>query len=92
MEMISAIVIGFVAGVASTIIWPRKDDPFGVLQAILLGIAGALFAGTLGGYTAWYGLTELNGLVCLMIGAIIALLVGKLASRRRIPVDAVHDS
>ena len=76
------IVIGGIAGVIAKAIMPGKD-PGGCIVTILLGIAGALLAGFLGNLIGWYEPGEGAGFIAAIVGAILILLIYRLAVRRR---------
>jgi uncharacterized membrane protein YeaQ/YmgE (transglycosylase-associated protein family) len=76
------IVIGLVAGVLGKLIMPGKD-PGGFIVTILLGIAGALFAGFLGQAVGLYAQGEAAGWIGATVGAIILLAIYRLVMRRR---------
>lgn len=77
------IVIGFVAGGIAKLIMPGKD-PGGCIITILLGIGGAMLAGTLGRLVGWYSSpTEGAGFVAAIIGAVLILSLYRLLLKRR---------
>jgi uncharacterized membrane protein YeaQ/YmgE (transglycosylase-associated protein family) len=76
------IVIGLVAGVLGKLIMPGKD-PGGFIVTILLGIAGALFAGFLGQAVGLYAQGQVAGWIGATVGAIILLAIYRLVMRRR---------
>lgn len=80
--VIGWIVIGLLAGGIAKLIMPGRD-PGGCIVTILLGIAGALLAGFLGRALGWYGPGEGAGFIAATIGAILILLIYRLAVRRR---------
>ena len=81
MGFIGTIVIGLVVGVVAKLLLPGRD-PGGFLMTILLGIAGALVATYLGQAMNLYAVGESAGFVGAVVGALIVLLVYRLAFRR----------
>jgi uncharacterized membrane protein YeaQ/YmgE (transglycosylase-associated protein family) len=79
---LSWIVIGLVAGVLGKLILPGKD-PGGFIVTILLGIAGALFAGFLGQALGVYAQGQVAGWIGAAVGAIILLVIYRLVMRGR---------
>jgi uncharacterized membrane protein YeaQ/YmgE (transglycosylase-associated protein family) len=79
---LSWIVIGLVAGVLGKLILPGKD-PGGFIVTILLGIAGALFAGFLGQALGVYAQGQVAGWIGATVGAIILLVIYRLVMRGR---------
>lgn len=80
--IIGWIVIGGLAGLIAKFLTPGRD-PGGCIVTILLGVAGALVAGWLGHAIGWYRTGEGAGFVAAIVGAIIILLVYRLATRGR---------
>lgn len=66
------IIIGGIAGAVGKLIMPGKD-PGGIIVTILLGIAGALLMGFLGGLTGWYKAGAGPDFIAAVIGSIILL-------------------
>lgn len=83
--IISIIVIGFVAGLLARALVPG-DDSMGLVATTVLGIVGSLIGGFLGyalfGADKASGAFQTSGLIGSVIGAIIVLLVVRLAGRR----------
>ena len=79
---IAWIVIGLVAGGLAKLLMPGKD-PGGCFITILLGIAGAFFAGWLGHALGWYKTGEGAGFIAAVVGAFILLFIYRLIARRR---------
>lgn len=83
--IISIIVIGFVAGLLARALVPG-DDSMGLVATTVLGIVGSLIGGFLGyalfGADMASGAFQTSGLIGSVIGAIIVLLVVRLAGRR----------
>ncbi|MCZ2076201.1 MAG: GlsB/YeaQ/YmgE family stress response membrane protein [Bryobacteraceae bacterium] len=80
-SIIGWIVFGLVVGVIAKLLMPGKD-PGGFIVTILLGIAGALLGGYIGRALGWYGPGEGAGFLMALIGAIILLVLYRLAFRR----------
>jgi uncharacterized membrane protein YeaQ/YmgE (transglycosylase-associated protein family) len=83
--IIAWIVIGGIAGAIAKLLMPGRD-PGGCIITVLLGIAGALFAGWLGHQIGWYKANEGAGFVAAIVGAFILLLIYRLilgVTRRR---------
>lgn len=77
------IVIGFVAGGIAKLLMPGKD-PGGCIITILLGIGGAMLAGTLGRLAGWYSEPgDGAGFVAAIVGAVLILFVYRLVLKRR---------
>lgn len=81
MGLIGTIVIGLIVGVVAKLLLPGRD-PGGFLMTILLGIAGALVATYLGQAMNLYAVGESAGFVGAVVGAVILLLIYRLAFRR----------
>lgn len=65
-------IIGLVAGAIAKLLMPGKD-PGGIVITILLGVAGSVLAGFLGGAMGWYQPGESAGLIMSVIGAVLLL-------------------
>ena len=75
--------IGLIVGVVARLLKPGRQN-MGILLTIVLGIAGALFAGWLGQLVGWYGEGEAAGFIAAVVGAIILLfLVGLVRKHTR---------
>jgi uncharacterized membrane protein YeaQ/YmgE (transglycosylase-associated protein family) len=55
---------------------------FGLIVAILLGIAGALVGGFLGRAVGWYGPNDAAGFLMALVGALVLLGLYRLTLRR----------
>jgi len=82
MEFIWMLVIGLIVGALAKFIMPGKD-PGGIIVTILIGIAGALIAGFLGRTLGWYGPNEAAGFIASLVGAILLLVIYRMATRGR---------
>jgi uncharacterized membrane protein YeaQ/YmgE (transglycosylase-associated protein family) len=66
------LIIGLAAGALAKLIMPG-DDPGGILVTMVIGVAGALFAGLLGRAVGWYEPGEGAGFIAAVIGSIALL-------------------
>lgn len=82
MNIIWMAIVGLIAGALAKLVMPGKD-PGGILITMLLGMAGALLATFLGQATGWYGPNEGARFIGAFIGAVILLLIYRLATGRR---------
>ncbi|QDW66190.1 GlsB/YeaQ/YmgE family stress response membrane protein [Luteimonas granuli] len=76
------ILLGFVVGVLARLIKPGRQN-IGIILTVLLGIAGALFAGWVGRMAGWYAEGEPVGFVASLIGAIVLLFIAEAVNGRR---------
>lgn len=80
---LSWIVIGLLAGGIAKLLMPGKD-PGGCIITILLGIGGAMLAGTLGRLIGWYDEpTDGAGFIAAVLGAVLILVLYRLILKRR---------
>jgi uncharacterized membrane protein YeaQ/YmgE (transglycosylase-associated protein family) len=83
--IISLIIIGAIAGFIARALVPGKD-PMGIGATILLGVVGSFIGGFLGwalfGKDMSEGALQPSGIIGSIIGAIIALLIYRAATRR----------
>ena len=82
MAVLGWILFGLVVGAIAKLLMPGRD-PGGFIVTILLGIAGALLGGFLGGALGLYGEGEAAGFLMSLLGAIALLLIYRLAIGRR---------
>lgn len=82
MSIITMLVIGLLVGIVAKFLMPG-DDPGGIIVTILLGIAGSFVAGYIGRAAGWYNPGEPVSFIASVVGAIILLLLYRLAFRRR---------
>ena len=75
MEIIAFVIMGLIAGFIARAIVPGRD-PMGLLGTLILGVVGALIGGFLFG-----GPDNAVGYLGAIVGAVLALLVYKLATR-----------
>jgi len=79
------ILLGLIAGAIAKLILPGKQGG-GWIATLLLGVAGALLAGWLGGILFGYsyeGFFDITSWIVAIVGAIIVLLIWGLITRRR---------
>jgi uncharacterized membrane protein YeaQ/YmgE (transglycosylase-associated protein family) len=83
--IISLIIIGAIAGFIARALVPGKD-PMGIGATILLGVVGSFIGGFLGwalfGKDLNEGALQPSGIIGSIIGAIVALLIYRAATRR----------
>ena len=83
--IISLIIIGAIAGFIARALVPGKD-PMGIGATILRGIVGSFIGGFLGwalfGKDMNEGALQPSGIIGSIIGAIVALLIYRAATRR----------
>jgi uncharacterized membrane protein YeaQ/YmgE (transglycosylase-associated protein family) len=82
MHIIWMLIIGLVVGALAKLAMPGKD-PGGIIVTMLLGVAGALFAGYLGRATGWYHEGEGAGFIASFVGAFVLLGVYRLFLGRK---------
>jgi uncharacterized membrane protein YeaQ/YmgE (transglycosylase-associated protein family) len=82
MEILSWIVFGLVVGALAKLVMPGRD-PGGIIVTMLLGIAGALLGGFLGQAMGFYRPGEPAGWIVSILGAVVLLLIYRLAFARR---------
>ena len=75
MELLGAIVIGFLAGIVAKLITPGRPKPQGFILTTVLGIVGAVGAKFLGEAMGLYGPGDSAGFLGAVIGAVIILLI-----------------
>ncbi len=76
------ILVGFVVGLLGRFFMPGNNR-MGCLLTIVLGIAGAVFAGWFGREMGWYAAGQPAGFVGAIIGAIALLALLRLVSGKR---------
>lgn len=84
MDILWAIVVGFVVGLLAKLIMPGRD-PGGVIVTILLGIAGAIVATFLGRAMGWYAAGQSAGFIASIVGSVILLLLYRMIRGRSLP-------
>lgn len=75
--MLWTLIIGLIVGAIAKLITPGRD-PGGCIITMILGIAGAAFAGFLGRSLGWYQPDQAAGFIGAIIGAILLLLIYRL--------------
>jgi uncharacterized membrane protein YeaQ/YmgE (transglycosylase-associated protein family) len=78
------ILLGLIAGTLAKFLMPGRD-PSGCIFTVFLGIVGALVGGLVGTYLGWGAVTQgsfdLRSIGIAVIGAMLLLLIGRLARR-----------
>ena len=82
MGIIWTILIGFFIGIVAKFLMPGRD-PGGFIITVLIGIAGSIIAGYLGGALGWYRVGEPAGFIASVIGAMILLFGYRMVAGRR---------
>jgi uncharacterized membrane protein YeaQ/YmgE (transglycosylase-associated protein family) len=84
MHLLWSLIVGLVVGVIAKMIHPGKD-PGGIVVTMLLGIAGAMFAGFLGRTLGMYHAGDAGpGIIASVIGAVILLVIYRAIFRHRL--------
>jgi uncharacterized membrane protein YeaQ/YmgE (transglycosylase-associated protein family) len=81
MHIVWTCLVGLVVGVVAKFLMPGKD-PGGLIITMLLGIAGAFVASFLGGMLGWYAAGSGAGFIMSVLGAMLILLLYRLATKR----------
>ena len=76
--IIGWIVFGLIVGALAKLVMPGKD-PGGIIVTILLGIVGAVLGGFAGRALGLYGPSDSAGIFMSIFGAIIVLLIYRMA-------------
>jgi uncharacterized membrane protein YeaQ/YmgE (transglycosylase-associated protein family) len=76
------ILFGLVVGAIAKLLMPGRD-PGGFIVTMLLGIAGALLGGFLGRALGWYREGEPAGFLMSLVGAVVLLLIYRMAIGNR---------
>ncbi len=84
MDIIYTIFIGLIVGAVAKLLMPGRD-PGGLIITTLIGIAGAMLAKFIGQALAWYAPGESAGFLASIVGAILLLLLYRMAAGRRNP-------
>ncbi len=82
MAIIGILIVGLLVGIVAKFLMPGKD-PGGFVVTSLLGVAGSLVAYYLGSTLGWYLPGEPVGFLASVIGAMILLVIYRLARRRK---------
>ncbi|HJS32456.1 MAG TPA: GlsB/YeaQ/YmgE family stress response membrane protein [Alphaproteobacteria bacterium] len=80
MWIIGVIVIGFVVGLIARFVLPGRDS-LGIILTTAVGIAGAFLAQFVGQAAGLYGYGQPAGFIASIIGAIVLLLLLRVARR-----------
>jgi uncharacterized membrane protein YeaQ/YmgE (transglycosylase-associated protein family) len=84
MHLLWSLIVGLVVGAIAKMVHPGKD-PGGIVVTMLLGIAGAMFAGFLGRALGVYHEGDAGpGIIASVIGAVVLLVIYRAISRRRL--------
>ena len=84
-SLIWALIIGLIVGALAKLIMPGRD-PGGIFVTMMLGVAGSLVGRLIGRLLGMYGPGEHAGIIMSLIGAILLLVIYRLAIRHRRPV------
>jgi uncharacterized membrane protein YeaQ/YmgE (transglycosylase-associated protein family) len=84
MHILWTCLIGLLVGAVAKLLMPGKD-PGGMIVTMLLGIAGAFVAGFLGRLMGWYAEGSGAGFIMSVVGAMLILLIYRLAKKRSAP-------
>jgi uncharacterized membrane protein YeaQ/YmgE (transglycosylase-associated protein family) len=82
MEILSWIFFGLIVGLLAKLLMPGRD-PGGIIVTMLLGIAGAFVGGWAGQALGVYRPGQPAGWLMSILGAIVLLVVYRMAFRRR---------
>ena len=82
MHILWMLLIGLIVGAIAKFIMPGKD-PGGIIVTMLIGIAGSLIAGFVGRALGWYAAGEPAGFIASVVGAILLLIIYRLATKGR---------
>ena len=82
MGILGWIIFGLVVGALAKFLMPGRDGG-GIIVTMLLGIVGALVGGFLGRALGLYGPNEPAGFVGALVGAVVVLLIYRMATGRR---------
>ncbi len=82
MSIVVTLLVGLVVGVIARLVVPGRD-PGGAGITIVLGLAGAFIAGSLGQALGWYAAGEAPGIVASVIGAVLLLAIYRVVAGRR---------
>jgi uncharacterized membrane protein YeaQ/YmgE (transglycosylase-associated protein family) len=82
MGILAWILFGLVVGIIAKLLMPGRD-PGGFIVTILLGIAGAVLGGFVGRAMGFYGPDDAAGWIMSILGAMLLLIVYRLAVRPR---------
>ena len=83
MNILWAILVGFIAGLIAKIITPGDPKPRGFILTTVLGIVGGLLGTFLGQAIGLYGPNDSGGFIGAIVGAIIILIIWRQIARPR---------
>ena len=84
MHLLWSLIVGLVVGAIAKMVHPGKD-PGGIVVTMLIGIAGAMFAGFLGRTLGVYHPGDAGpGIIASVIGAVILLVIYRAIFRHRL--------
>jgi uncharacterized membrane protein YeaQ/YmgE (transglycosylase-associated protein family) len=83
--LIWMLIVGLIVGALAKLIMPGRD-PGGIFLTMLLGVAGALFAGFLGRLLGLYAPGQRAGFIMSTLGAVLLLAIYRVAVKHRHPV------
>jgi uncharacterized membrane protein YeaQ/YmgE (transglycosylase-associated protein family) len=83
--VIGWIIFGLIVGAVAKLLMPGRD-PGGIIVTMLLGVVGAVLGGFVGRALGFYGPEEGAGFLMSLLGAIIMLLIYRMAVGRRTTV------
>jgi uncharacterized membrane protein YeaQ/YmgE (transglycosylase-associated protein family) len=78
-----AILVGFIAGLIAKIITPGDPKPRGFILTTVLGIVGGVLGTFLGQAIGLYGPDDSAGFIGAIVGAIVILLIWRQIARPR---------
>ena len=81
MHWIAVFFIGLVIGLLARLLTPGRG-PRGIILTALLGIAGSLVGTWAGQLLGWYAPGEPAGFIASVVGAMLLLLLHRIASRQ----------
>ena len=82
MSILWTLIIGLVVGVIAKLLMPGRD-PGGFIITALIGVAGSFIAAFIGQTLGWYRPGEPAGIIASILGAMLLLLLLRLATDRR---------
>lgn len=78
-----AILVGFIAGLIAKIVTPGDPKPRGFILTTVLGIVGGVLGTFLGQAVGLYGPNDSAGFIGAIVGAIVILLIWRQVARPR---------
>ena len=83
MNILWAILVGFVAGLIAKIITPGDPKPRGFILTTVLGVVGGVLGTWLGQVVGLYGPNDNAGFIGAIVGAIVILLIWRQIAKPR---------